>query len=42
MLRGTRRCRQANLVIPDEIMIYFFERAQWSTERQANLLLRRR
>ena len=41
MDRAARRCREANLVIPDEIMIYFFfEHAQLSTERQANLLLR--
>ncbi|OLP79373.1 Retrovirus-related Pol polyprotein from transposon TNT 1-94 [Symbiodinium microadriaticum] len=41
MDKAARRCREANLTIPDEIMIYFFfEHAQLSTERQANLLLR--
>eukprot|EP00439_Symbiodinium_sp_Y106_P074138 s629_g14.t1 len=35
--RDEERMHKANLVIPDEIMIYFFEHAQWSTERQANL-----
>ncbi|CAE7586371.1 RE1 [Symbiodinium natans] len=41
MDKAARRCREANLTIPDEIMIYFFfEHTQSSTERQANLLLR--
>eukprot|EP00439_Symbiodinium_sp_Y106_P076752 s2863_g15.t2 len=41
MDKAARRCWEANLTIPDEIMIYFFfEHAQLSTERQANLLLR--
>ena len=41
MDRAARRCREAELTIPDEIMIYFFfEHAGVSVERQANLLLR--
>ena len=41
MDRAARRCKEAELVIPDEIMIYFFfEHAGVSVERQANLLLR--
>lgn len=41
MDKAARRCREANLVIPDEVMTYFyFERANCSNERQANILLR--
>ena len=41
MDRAARRCKEAELTIPDEIMIYFFfEHAAVSVKRQANLLLR--
>ena len=41
MDRAARRCRETDLTIPDEIMIYFFfEHTAASSERQANLLIR--
>ena len=41
MDRAARRCRESNLTIPDEVMVFFFfEHTSMSTERQANLLLR--
>ncbi|CAE7233125.1 GIP, partial [Symbiodinium necroappetens] len=41
MDRAARRCRESNLTIPDEVMVFFFfEHTAMSTERQANLLLR--
>ena len=41
MDKAARRCRESNLVIPDEVMVFFFfEHTQLSFERQANLLLR--
>ena len=41
MDKAARRCKEADLTIPDEVMVYFlFEHTAMSTERQANLLLR--
>ena len=41
MDKAARQCRETGLVLPDEIMTYFFfEHTGCSLERQANLLLR--
>ncbi|CAE7744915.1 RE1 [Symbiodinium sp. KB8] len=41
MDKAARRCKEAGLVIPDEVMVYFlFEHTNSSLERQANVLLR--
>ena len=41
MDKAARRCKEAGLTIPDEVMVYFFfEHTSSSTERQANILLR--
>lgn len=41
MDKSARQCREAGLVLPDEIMTYFFfEHSNSSMERQANILLR--
>ena len=41
MDKAARRCREAGLTIPDEVMVYFlFEHTGSSLERQANILLR--
>ena len=39
--KAARQCKEAGLVIPDEVMTYmFFEHTNSSLERQANILLR--
>ena len=41
MDKAARRCREADLVLPDEIMTYFFfQHTNANMERQANILLR--
>ena len=41
MDKAARRCKEAGLVIPDEVLVYFlFEHTNSSLERQANVLLR--
>ena len=41
MDKAARRCKEAGLVIPDEVMVFFFfEHTNSSLERQANVLLR--